>query len=100
MKTDKDKSLVEEQFMYQKLQESESHFNVKGDQAADHDDPNLQMSLISTEVDLHPKEDDITLQIILQEKYFEIRDLETQLQALGHNTSKAKLDQTEVLIFK
>ena len=61
--------------------------------------PNVQMSLVATEVILHPKEDDITLEKILQEKDMEIRDLKEQLQALGLKNSKAKLDQMEVLIF-
>ena len=97
---DKYFSLVGERAtMFQKLQEAESQFKVKGDQAADHDDPNVQMSINATEVNLHPKEDDITIEKIIQEKDMEIFILKTQLQALDRKTSKAKLDQMEVLSF-
>ena len=97
---DKYLSLVEERSTwYQQLQEAESQFKVKGDQAADHDDPNVQMSLIATEVDLHPKGDDIMVEKILKAKDMEIYDLKAQLQVLGFKNSKEKLDQMEVLIF-
>ena len=92
-------SLVGERVtMFQKLQEAESQFKVKGDQAADHDDANVQMAINATEVNLHPKEDDITIEKIIQEKDMEIYILKTQLQALDRKTSKAKLDEIEVLM--
>ena len=61
--------------------------------------PNVQMSLVASEANLHQKQDDITLEKILQEKNMEIRDLKEQLQALGRKISRAKQDQMEVLIF-
>ena len=54
--------------LFQKLQESEYQVKANSDQAADHDDPNVQMSLIATEVNFLPKEEDITLVKNLQEK--------------------------------
>ena len=73
-----------------------SHHAGKKEQkiTEEYDDPNVQMSLIATEVNLHPKEDDITLEKIMQGD-----DLKAQLQAFGSKNSKAKLDQMEVLIF-
>ena len=97
---DKYFSLVGERaILFQKFQETESQFKANSDQAAGHDDPNVQRSLIATEVNFHPKEEDIALVKKLEDKDMEIRDLKAQLQALSRKIFKANKDQSEVVIF-